>query len=192
MYTKSSSFRVTAFLLVLCFIGSMLFPSFTPNQEAEACEEIFWAVVASFVATAGWDIIKEVKKKVTAHKDGVDPSGSHKKSDHIIVTVSGAERYKCDACGLRDGAKANVETDAHKLAYTCGGCDDTLSSPPGCGNDVYQCHTDKAKHHQEIYCPVCTVYYRGCVGGHDNCSNDCTCCASELGCVLKLFLHRLS
>ncbi len=189
MYLKYSLFKSIGLLLTLCFIFSLALPIFTPKQEAEACWGEWWKpIIQSVAGSAGWDIIKEVKEVATGHKDGVDPNGSHSRSDHIITTQGGTgnERYKCQACGSTDNAKSNLETDAHRFMFTCDGNDEV----PGCKSDVYQCHSGKEKHNQIKYCSPCSRDYRVCVGGHDDCSNGdedgngyCSCCdAGNCGC----------
>ena len=170
MYIKSSSFKPIALLILFCFSCSILLPTFTPKQEADACTRIFWSILENVAGSAGWDIIKEAQKKIVGHKDGVDESKSHDDTSHNIILLPGRQ-YKCNQCGTTDPIKSNVETNAHKEEYTCGGCNDSVSAStaPGCHSTVYQCHTDKAKHHQIFTCKPCDEKYRGCIGGHDDC-----------------------
>ena len=169
MYLKYSSFKSIALLLVLCFTVSLVLPAFNPKQEAEACLSEWWEAITQSAAGSGlYKIIEEALKKKAAHKSGVDASKSHGLNDHLIIIVTGAKRYKCGACGATDSSRANLETSAHRLMYTCEDNDDTA----GCDNDVYQCHSDKEKHKQIKHCTPCFVDYRVCVGGHDDCDND--------------------
>lgn len=186
MYLKYSSFKSIALLLALCFTFLLVLPTFTPKQEAEACWSEWWeAITQSAAGSAAYNIVKEVKKKITGHKEGVDSNGSHSQSDHIITTQSGTgnERYKCNACESTDNTKSNLENDAHRFMFTCDGNDDI----PGCKSDVYQCHSDKEKHNQIKYCSPCSQDYRVCVGGHDDCGNSdgtCSCCETgENNCI---------
>jgi hypothetical protein len=61
MYLKYSPFKSIGLLLALCFTFSLVLPTFTPKQEAEACWDEWWkAITQSSAGSAAWDIIKEV------------------------------------------------------------------------------------------------------------------------------------
>ncbi len=169
MFQKSSSFKTISLLVVLCFTGSILLPIFTPEQEAEACLKDLWDLVSGFASNAGWDIVKEATTNKQEHKPGVDPNGSHGEDEHSIVpNPNSSERYRCDQCDGTARTQAGLETDKHKKIGDCKYDQD----PVGCRSPIYNCHKDKASHSQTKTCSVCGKEYRGCVGGHDDCSNN--------------------
>ncbi len=65
-------------------------------------------------------------------------------------------QWKCLECGKTAYYRSDLLNMRHRFMFTC----DSNDEVPGCGQKVYQCHTDKVKHQQ------ITGLYRGCTKEH--------------------------